>query len=377
MKSIKHTISLFLILSLISYCCSTATNSQSGIKSTVQLMTSVEQNVYEGIWKNLFNQPRTVSCRKTNLLNRIRRELIEDGTYPGSSHRKGKKFAWVRQWGYGPAAYFFDYLDTVLRADAVKEFKDLYDSGKKFPQTDSKIKDSFDYKKLVQKGTAKLPASVRKILQRFTKHYDPDVYDKSLNLPQFQAAITKWKWPTSAGDPSFFKRFIVDYDMNYDGRLSPREFVLLSIHGNTNVLGTELCEHCYTKVSKKIDAIFMYLDCDNNGLLSAEEMWNNLSKLKRKSETFNIYQFGLDESIRTSAINDFILKNWKTKDGFLTRSEFRRGVLLGFWDRQTENTKIFEKGERALTSLRWHEQDMIDFSLYNYYKRKMRAGLIK
>jgi hypothetical protein len=119
------------------------------------------------------------------------------------------------------------------------------------------------------------------------------------------------------------------------------------------------------------------MDCDNDGLLSAEEIWKNLPKINRYTEKFNIFSFGNDESIRTSSINDFILKNSKIRDGFITRNEFRIGLLLGFWDRQTEFTKILTDDSRTLKKLRWQEDEMIDIALYNYTKKKMTAGLIK
>ena len=90
-----------------------------------------------------------------------------------------------------------------------------------------------------------------------------------------------------------------------------------------------------------------------------------------------MFAFGNDETIITASINDFILKNSKTKDGAITRNEFRVGMLLGYWDRQAENTAIHTDDKRNLKNLRWEEGDMIDIALYNHYKKKMVSGLIK
>jgi len=113
---------------------------------------------------------------------------------------------------------------------------------------------------------------------------------------------------------------------------------------------------------------------DNDGLLSAEEMWKNLAGMKRNTEKWNIFSFGNDENIRTAAVNDFILKNMKIKNGKLTRKEFRTGILLGIWDRQTEKTQIISDDSRNMKNLRWDENDMLDVALYNYYKKKMTKG---
>jgi len=98
--------------------------------------------------------------------------------------------------------------------------------------------------------------------------------------------------------------------MNYDGRLNPREFILGSLHNNIQTVGSPLCDHCFFDISKNIDAIFLYLDCNNDGLLTAEEIWTNLPKMKRNTEKYNIFSFGNDENIRTAAINDFVLKKY-------------------------------------------------------------------
>ena len=176
-------------------------------------------------------------------------------------------------------------------------------------------------------------------------------------------------------NPNYPQRYVMKYDMNFDGRLNPREFLLASIWHNKQILGSPspLCENCYFDAVKFIDAIFLYLDCDNDGYLSAEEMWTNLPNLKRNTETFNMFAFGNDENIRTAAINDFILKHSTAKDGFISRREFRIGTLLGYWDRQTEISKVVLDDSRTLKKLRWSENNMIDVALYSYFKKKMSA----
>src|SRR5690606_33941141 len=105
--------------------------------------------------------------------------------------------------------------------------------------------------------------------------------------------------------------------------------------------------------------------------------WKGLPNLNRKTDMFNMFAFGNDESIRTAAINDFILKHSKSKDGYISRREFRLGILLGFWDRQTEESRIVEDDSRALKKLRWSENNMVDIALYNYYKKKIASGAVK
>jgi Ca2+-binding EF-hand superfamily protein len=287
------------------------------------------------------------------------------------------KFWWVKQWGYESSAYLFDFLDPLLRNEVVKEFESVWNALKAFPAVNSSNPDPFDFKKLITEKGATLTTSQQKMIKKFTENYDSSSYSISATLPQIESAIISWKWPTNPGDPTYFRRFIQKYDMNYDGRLNPREFILASLYQNKQTVGSSLCEYCYFEPGKTLDAIFLYLDCNNDGLLTSEEIWNNLPKINRKTSKWNIFSFGNDQSIRTASVNDFILKNGNTKDGYITRSEFRAGLLLGFWDRQTDVSKILTDDSRTLKNLRWEEGDMIDIALYNYHKKKMKAGLIK
>jgi hypothetical protein len=341
-------------------------------------MTSTEQELFTSMWNTLFKVPRRSACAKSNLLSRIRRELIEEGKYPGQGYRtKRSKFWWVKQWGYEASAYFFDFLDPILRDQTVKEFEVVFTALRGFPQADSAIPDPFDFKKLIAKSGGNLTAKQQKMIKKFTANYDAASYEISANLPQVQKAIETWKWSVNPGDPTYFRRFIQKYDMNYDGRMNPREFILATLWNNKQTVGSSLCDFCYFEVGKTLDAIFLYLDCDNDGLLSSEEIWGNLPNINRKTQKLNMFAFGNDQSIRTAAVNDFILKNSNTKEGFITRTEFRVGLLLGFWDRQTSTTKVLVDDSRTMKNLRWEEGNMVDIALFNYYKKKMALGLIK
>jgi len=147
------------------------------------------------------------------------------------------------------------------------------------------------------------------------------------------------------------------YDFDGDGRLNPREFIIMSIIHNKNVLGTT-CKHCYNDIiTKKIDPIFRFLDCNNDGKINSEDMWANFEGLKRapaNSGKYNIYGCTIKgKKYRTGSMNDFIIKNMKSFDGYLTKEEFRAAVLLGYWDRQTDIEKIYPDDTRTFKQLRW------------------------
>jgi len=330
--------------------------------------------MYSEMWNKLFNSPRNNACDRNKILSRIKKELADDDGGISSKSFSGKsKFSWVKHWGYGNAAYFFDFLDPILRKQIVDTFRQFVDGVKQFPQTDSNIPDLLDYKKILKENRQSLSKKILLRLKKFTKNYDEQIYSASANLPQIQAALQKWKWAVNPDDPSYFMNLIINYDMNYDGRLNPRELLLASIHGFQQIVGSPLCDMCFFDIGKTLDAIFLYLDCNNDGFLSAEELWKNLPKVKRDTGKWNIFAFGNNESIRTSSINDFILKNTKQKDGKLSKREFRIGILLGYWDRQTDKTKVLEGDNRSLKGLRWKDADMIDIAMYNYNKKRMLA----
>ena len=344
------------------------TNAESNLK--VQIMTAAEQSIFESMWAKLFKVPRTTTCSKDKLIKRIKKQLQEEGTLAGQKIKKSK-FWWVKQWGFGQSAYLFDFLDPILREPTLEEFRALFKDLMAFPLESTTFSDPYDFKKLISQDNSNLSKKMLKKIKLFTKNYDASVYDVSANTVQIQAALKKWKWAVSPGDPSVYQRIVMKYDMNFDGRLNAREMILASLHNNKQTVGSSLCEHCYFDIGKTLDAIFLYLDCDNDGLLSAEDIWANLPSIARNTEKWNMFSFGNDQSIRTAAINDFILKNMKIKSGKITRNEFRVGILLGIWDRQTEKTQIIGDDGRNMKKLRWEENDMIDIALFNYYKKKM------
>ena len=115
------------------------------------------------------------------------------------------------------------------------------------------------------------------------------------------------------GLKDYAKSFIKKYDMNGDGRLNPRELILGALDHNKHLFGSRICNHCFEYATKKIDAIFTYLDCNNDGIITAENLWNNLPRLKRASNEYNIFALGKNTGFRTDCVNDFVLKKQKNE----------------------------------------------------------------
>jgi hypothetical protein len=236
--------------------------------------------------ENMFRVSRTVACSKAALLRQIRAEIEEDREELLANGRRKKKgkFYWVKEWGYGPAAYLFDFLDPIYVESVTKEMNMMFQSLKAFPMLDKDYKDPFDFKKLISLDSTLLNRKLLKQLKLFTKNYDPEVYNLSLNTVQVRKAMINWKWTGEKSNPNFAKKFVSRFDMNFDGRLNPRELVLGSIMNNRGIMGTQLCQQCFNNSTKSIDQVFLYLDCNDDGWLSAEEFWNNMNNLNRNTD---------------------------------------------------------------------------------------------
>ena len=139
-------------------------------------------------------------------------------------------------------------------------------------------------------------------------------------------------------------------------------------------LGDDDCKHCYEKIVERLDAIFDYIDCSRSGALSSEDLWNGLPKLRRMTNKHNLFHLASVATIRTAVTNEFILKNSKTISAKVTKSEFRFGVLLGIWDRQTDDFGIINDDKRNLKKLRWDDTEVIDKIAMNYVKHKLVAN---
>ncbi len=159
--------------------------------------------------------------------------------------------------------------------------------------------------------------------------------------------------------------------MNSNGRLNPREFILGSIWQNKKILGSDDCDLCYANLIDKIDGIFKYIDCDKDGLISSKDIYDNIQHLRRDTSKWNFFSLANQAKIRTAVTNDFVLKNMASVNGMLNKQEFRLGILLGYWDRQTDEQRIVMDDSKNLKSLRWKEDDIVDLMAMKYIQRKL------
>jgi len=330
----------------------------------------------EQLWDSLFIKKRGEDCLGDNILRIQLRKLgiSDDISIVRNKPVKGK-FYWIKHWGYDQAAYFFDFLDPVLLPLILKDFNSIWDTFKSYsPEDTTEYKDPYNLKRELPKN---LNDEARDRITRemidFNKRLDKTIYNLSLNANQINFGIKKNNWAFEKSDMDYAKSFIQSFDMNGDGRLSPREFLLGSIWHNKKILSSDDCTLCYDKLVDKLDGIFRYIDCNHDGIISSKDIHKHIQLLRRDTRKWNYFSLANHATIRTAVANDFVLKNMASVKGMLNKQEFRLGILLGFWDRQTDDYRVIDDDSKSMKSLRWKDNDIVDLVAANYINDKIEA----
>jgi Ca2+-binding EF-hand superfamily protein len=279
---------------------------------------------------------------------------------------------------YDQIVYFFDYVDDVFQKDIPKAFQDLMDDANKIPEEDpSRFEDPYTAEKLLYyfshgaegrdpiKGTGKGVVIDPKRITQYKKDFDPDLWSKSFSAAKISAIIKTFGWGSIPPQPYFFKMLIDKFDFDGDGRLSTKEFLFYAIWENyKNYYSCR--KHCFKEVIESlINPLFTFFDCDSDGYINSENLWEGNKYLKRKDpEAYNYYRCEVPKTFnkyyRTHAPNDFILKNFDLADGYLNREEFRKGILLGYWERQVNEMGIVNDDSINRKSDRWGNEGKVD-----------------
>lgn len=264
-------------------------------------------------------------------------------TYSNTIPFKKKSEVELSKIGFGPSAYFFDYLDGAIRDVIIQDFQEIWNSAKSIiPVPESEYKDKYSIGVI---PNAKDKAVINK-----------NVYNNSLNTAQIYSVAKQWNWNlkslTSYSDAPVGVVGIYDYDG--DGRLNPKEFLEMVIDLGYNDSG---CSHCLSEIRNVIlKRMFDEADVCGEGMVKAEGIWKKYRHLQRKDTQYNIYECLIKGkgNIRTEAVNDFIIKMRESNDGKLNRKEFTLGILYGYLNRQVDNQKINLGEEINGKNVRWN-----------------------
>lgn len=281
---------------------------------------------------------------------------------------------------YDQIVYFFDYLDVILQERMVQELSALLEEARKVPEEDeNEFDDPYSLEKLLfyfsggtqgrdpwkntDKRFQKGDASSLKNLMGSEKYSQ---WEKGFSAGKISNIIKAFGWGTIPSIPYYFKRLIDKYNFSGTGRLNAQEFLFLAIWENYKTYA-QCRKFCFKSVIEEIiDPLFQFLDCDNDGYINSENIWEGFKFLDRKNQKgkFDYYQCVLPRAFnkfyRTHAPNDFILKNYNSADGYLSREEFRKGILLGYWERQVQANGVVPNDQRNKKDDRWGGNGTID-----------------
>lgn len=331
------------------------------------------KNNFKDKWSNLFDNAtdKPLGCedsfKTTDPLDE--KEASEaSGRLPIAKTNK-----WSQN-GKGKEAYLFDYIDGAFKNKVVSLFDTTFKQASAISKAN--IEDPYALESLLfafsqgKAGNIEKDANGNFIgkdtasgLSKYIPGFNEADWKSYVTIPQLQNIIDTWGWEKPKRD---ILTLLNKYDFDGDGRLNPNEFLLLSIKNNAKILGTSQCQtNCYASfINDVIDPYFAYVDCDSDGFIGAEELWESLRHLKREGKGYNIFNCkingnGLPRDVRTDSINDFVLKNSKIKNGKLNLQEFRSAILTGFVNRQVTNKNILTEVVSDIAQ-RWSNNGEID-----------------
>lgn len=339
----------------------------------------VVEKTWEEVWKKLFKTLERKLCKDDpNSKWKIIAPIPENndelyGKLPQSKPNVHYKF-----YGYEDSAYLFDYWDYLFQKKIATAFQQFWEQVQTLPPKIG-IEDPYSpYNQLLIYYLAQGPDSKVKIdmpkktdsdeellktISKIRKDFDVNSLKLGISIPKLALVYEKFRWKYNPNDGLFFKNKFDKYDYDGDGRLDAREFLFLTIYENRKHLYDPNIDFPFYKILLKwIDPIFLYGDCSEVGWVDASQLWRTLKEMKRSEnpqddQLYNIFSCDFPSGHqRTSAVNDFILKNHKTHDGFLTREEFATGIFLGYWDRQTAANSIYLGDEKTLKEKRWENK---------------------
>jgi len=258
--------------------------------------------------------------------------------------------------------YLFDYIDDVFQEEMVTEFSNLLKEARSIGEEDpKKFDDPYTPEKLIfyfskgNEGRDPWKASKNKLImgdpieliKKYKFDFNVDAWKQSFSASKISNIIKVFGWGMNTNVPYFYKKLIDKYDFNGNGRLDAKEFIFFAIWENYKQY-KQCKQFCFKKIiDEKIDPLFSFLDCDKDGYINSENIWEGLKYLKRSEinkEKYNFYKCELPKPFnrfyRTNAANDFVLKNFNVADGYLNREEFIKGILLGYWERQVNLINI-------------------------------------
>ena len=358
-------ISLFLI-SLIS-CLAYIKSANLKVETkTSKLTSSSVSKQNEDIFKKTLFDGAPQNCKSPEELQRDKEQALINDNKEIKQYIRAKKsdLWWVKSWGYGESAYLYDFLEPAILPKFIAEAKGVYDAIKVFDANkDGNYEDPLDYNRFFTKEMSDAEKTkIQKNLALINENYVKEIYEASINAVQLHKAMKVWKWYTQRTTADYAMDFVKKYDADGDGRLNLRELILGDIDYNRKYLSNPSVKQAFNESALNLSAMFSFFDCDGDGFISAEDIWNKIRDLKRGDGETRYNIFSTNQELRIRSVNDFMLKCHASKNGLLNKSEFIACILLGFWNRQVEKLKVLTDGSRSMIGLRWSSNGQTDIA---------------
>jgi len=189
---------------------------------------------------------------------------------------------------------------------------------------------------------AQFEADVKAAFKAFWSNNSPShksseakMFEDKIDVQALSKTIDSSKWDrASAIDPV---NIIATYDidgeeLNDKSGLDLQEFTYFLIFENIKSGTKSKCTNCLEKTKEVINDFFKYLDCNKDGLLSAENIFNGMSNMK-----------GLPyPNTTTTMVNDFVLNTMEHKSASLDIFDFSYGLLVGMFERVIDSDALSE-----------------------------------
>lgn len=353
--------------------------------NTYKYVSYTSPSLSELQMQRFFTKPKVSSDRCTDSLNiflPVNRPEFQDAEYISQVIPKKKPNPFkVKKHGFEDSAYMFDWLDGFIKKEIVAIFKLYYLSANQI-QEDHEIKDVYSVENQIKafqtmgagyqviSTNVMSPDDEFNILMKMNPNMVKSNYMTGISIGKLAVILKKWEW-VNTNEVNWEKKIFDKFDFNGDGRISINEFLTLavSIHFENSTLGSINSKFSFSEItSEKIDGLFNFADCNSDGFISSEELWNSIKLVKRQDDLkgrFDIFNCdaGKDNEfidLRSSSVNDFFLKNSYTVKGKLSLMEFRKGILAAFINRQVNDSLITDDDSINGKFSRWQDNGLVD-----------------
>jgi len=132
--------------------------------------------------------------------------------------------------------------------------------------------------------------------------------------------------------------------LNDKSALDVEEVTYMNIFENIKSGPKSKCENCFKTTKAVIEQFFKYLDCNKDGFVSAENIYNGMTNMK-----------GLPyPTTTTSMVNDFVLNTMEHHSALLDIFDFNYGLLIGMYERIIDDDAMSEINLNSMKVARRH-----------------------